>query len=384
MGNGEKGDPPGPESGHMSEKSFTPDWFSRPSESLKSIMKKRGITPSKMESCTGYDRDTVRKIILGEKAIDAQVAVKLSKCVGGEPAFWLRRQELFESALDRAAKNVDAKMASEWIKNFPHKNLDDEGWISKRSTRVDQMKEYLAFFGVTKPSEWHERYSRVSGGAFRHSPSYDSKVGALSAWLRRAELESECFDCRSWDPSTLRDNLASIRTLAKAKAIGYILPRLQDLLATAGVALIPLKAPVGCRASGAARFVSPTKAMIVMSFRHRSDDHFWFTLFHEIGHLLLHSKLKIYVDDDYSGLDEREREANVFAANILVPPDRYEEMLALGTRFSEVIRFAVSIGVSPGIVVGQMQHHKVIGREKLNYLKNRYDWDEINIAKSNL
>ena len=66
------------------------------------------------------------------------------------------------------------------------------------------------------------------------------------------------------------------------------LPKLQALCAEAGVALVFVRAPRGCRVSGASRLVTPEKAMILVSFRFRSDDQFWFTVFHEIGHLILH------------------------------------------------------------------------------------------------
>jgi Zn-dependent peptidase ImmA (M78 family) len=120
--------------------------------------------------------------------------------------------------------------------------------------------------------------------------------------------------------------------------------------------------------------------MIVQSFRHLSDDHFWFTFFHEIGHLVLHGHEATFVDSKRSSECSLEAEANEFAANVLIPLQRHDELVSLRPRMESIVRFAVSIGIAPGIVVGQMQHLRVIGPHQLNFLKRQYDWSEIAAA----
>jgi Zn-dependent peptidase ImmA (M78 family) len=120
--------------------------------------------------------------------------------------------------------------------------------------------------------------------------------------------------------------------------------------------------------------------MIVLSFRYLSDDQFWFSFFHEIAHLLLHGIGATFIDGEAAEASEKEGEANAFSAGVLIPAERQEELMSVRGRFRDVIRFAVSIGVSPGIVVGQMQHRKLIGPHQLNGLKRRYDLDEIRAA----
>jgi Zn-dependent peptidase ImmA (M78 family) len=120
--------------------------------------------------------------------------------------------------------------------------------------------------------------------------------------------------------------------------------------------------------------------MIVLSFRYLSDDQFWFSFFHEIGHLLLHGTEATFIDGEAADLTEREVEANAFSEGVLIHHDRRDELMVLPCRARDVIRFAVSVGVSPGIVVGQMQHQRLIGPHQLNRLKRRYRWDEIRAA----
>src|SRR6185503_7262686 len=130
----------------------------------------------------------------------------------------------------------------------------------------------------------------------------------------------------------------------------------KKLCAESGVAVISLRAPTGCRASGATRFLSANKAILMLSFRHLSDDHFWFTFFHEAGHLLLHGKKRFFLEADELTTTTEENEANAFAASTLVPAEFRHELLTLQPTHKAVIRFAMHVGIAPGIVVGQLQH----------------------------
>jgi Zn-dependent peptidase ImmA (M78 family) len=120
--------------------------------------------------------------------------------------------------------------------------------------------------------------------------------------------------------------------------------------------------------------------MVALSFRHLSEDHFWFTFFHEVGHLLLHGPTATFVDSESAATDAKEREANRFAATTLIPLDRRNEMERLGVRSHAVLRFAASVGISPGIVVGQLQHQGLLAPASLNFLKRRYNWEDIGAA----
>jgi Zn-dependent peptidase ImmA (M78 family) len=151
------------------------------------------------------------------------------------------------------------------------------------------------------------------------------------------------------------------------------IPKLRRISAESGVGVAVVRAPTGCRASGATRFLSDEKALLLLSFRYLTDDHFWFTFFHEAGHLILHGR-KLFLESADMPLDEEEQQANDFSAEILVPAEFVSEMLSLPKNGRQVIRFARRVGVSPGIIVGQLQHLGRIKHSQLNKLKRRYHW----------
>jgi HTH-type transcriptional regulator / antitoxin HigA len=362
----------------MVDVSFQPDWFSKPGDTLLTLMEQRELTSESLALKIGCTNAVVRGLIAGTVAVDGSFAVALSQHVGGTPKFWQVRQEKYQGALSRAAAAVSKRTGADWVKRFPHAELAKNGWIKHTRNRDELIKAYLAYFGVNDPNEWEERYTDfLKLTAFRTSPTFQSKVGPLSAWLRQGEIEAAQLQCGAWDPASLRKRLQEIRVLCKAKNPRYFLPRIRKICAEVGIAVVFVRSPSGCAASGATRFVSRNKAMVILSFRYLSDDHFWFTLFHEIGHLLLHNASVTFIDGEEGLSNKMEDEANGFSERILIPDDRRDELMDLKPQRDSIIRFAVSIGVSAGVVVGQLQHHNIIERSQMNGLKRRFNWQQI-------
>ena len=140
--------------------------------------------------------------------------------------------------------------------------------------------------------------------------------------------------------------------------------------------MVIARAPEGCRASGATRFLDNKKALVQLSFRFLSDDQFWFTVVHEVGHILLHAHEDLYLE----GLEERnsqaEREADDFALQTLFANVGVDALNhGIQSKF-EIARLARKAGVSPGIVVGSLQAKGFIPYKHFNYMKARYAWSE--------
>lgn len=118
-----------------------------------------------------------------------------------------------------------------------------------------------------------------------------------------------------------------------------------------------------------------------MSLRYKTDDHLWFTFFHEAGHILLHGKKELFIEGS-NGLDEvKEGEANEFAQIELIPKKSFAAFLAQKPYSKAAIeRFAREIGIAPGIVVGQLQHRGLLPRSYCNDLKQTFmrvnDWTD--------
>lgn len=356
---------------------FTPDWFSKPGDSLRALMLRRSINAQEVARHLDGGMKTLRGILDGSHSIDSDHASALAEAVGGTISFWLKRQEQYEVALERAVDRAVAVEADDWLL-LPIPGGKPKGRLTQEKKR-DEVRRRLRFFNVGTIDAWQARYGNIcTSTMFRTSTTFDSDDGALLMWLRDGELNSDLVSTRPWNADNLQDRLDSIRKLSKLRHPVVFLPKLKELCAEAGVAVVAKRAPPGCRASGASRLVAPDKAMVLLSFRGLSDDKFWFTLFHELGHLILHGA-RTFVDSDMNedNLDESENEANEFASRMIVPEERVEEFRSLPADRTKMIRFSGKAGVSVGLLVGQMQHRKMIRPDQMNYLKRHWKWDDL-------
>lgn len=366
----------------MTDESFRPNWFSHPGETLRAILAERGLSSHVLAAQMQCEPAKVRALLAGVVEIDRDLAERLSNAIGGAIEFWLKRQATYRASLESVARSLRAEGARDWLKTIPWRSIKEYGWIASTTNKDDAIESCLSFFGVTSPDEWKHRYGHFANEfSFRSSGKYESTIGALSAWLRRGEIEAAGVACLQWNSKELVSRLDQLRALSRIKSPAYFVPRLQQMCAEVGVAVVFVRPPSGCRASGAARFISPDKALIILSFRHLSDDHFWFTFFHEVGHLILHGATeKSFVDGQVSAASSLEAEANDFSGGVLIPIDRQDVLRRLTPSTKEIVRFAINVGVSPGIVVGQMQHKGLIGPHQMNFLKRRYGWAQISAA----
>ncbi|WP_186291204.1 ImmA/IrrE family metallo-endopeptidase [Nitrospirillum viridazoti] len=315
------------------------------------------------------------RLIAGAAEIDAKLAVKLQDVLGGSAAFWLRREAQFRSSLSRISDAAADMEPKAWLSTLPVRDIVAFGWVPRIAGRAQQAAALLEFFNTPTVGAWHQQYQKtVTAVAYRTSATYDSKFGALAAWLRQGEIEAEEVECGAWNKEGLRKLLPKIRALTVIEDPSVFLPKLQEMCATCGVVVAVVRAPAGCRASGATRFLSEEKALLQLSFRYKTDDHFWFTLFHEIGHLILHDCSSIFIEDKDLIPTHEEDEANDFAADMLIPSHYKDDLLSLPQDYRAIMRFSRRIGVSYGIVVGQMQHLGLLPRNKFNKLKTGYVW----------
>jgi Zn-dependent peptidase ImmA (M78 family) len=193
----------------------------------------------------------------------------------------------------------------------------------------------------------------------------------MAAWLRLCEIEAQKVACEPFDKAKFRAAAQSIRSLTVEEPKAFV-PELLARCAGAGVAVVLVPEIKGAPVAGAAKWLTPEKAMIGLNLRGKTNDRFWFTFFHEAGHVLNDSKKEIFIDMEYER-DPRETRANQFAANLLIPAQCDDELRSL-TTYAAAEAFARKIGIGPGIVVGRLQREGIIKHSQFNGLKQRLEW----------
>ena len=258
----------------------------------------------------------------------------------------------------------------DWLKMIPTSELIKRGDISHQPNRMSLLRATLGFFGVSSTQVWKEYWQNPAAAA-RKSRAFAANPGAVAAWMRLGELQAQKVTCQPYDKSKFKTVLEDIRELTIQPPEQFI-PKMNELCASAGVALVLVPEMKGAPLSGLTRWLTPGKAMIQLSLRYKADDQFWFSFFHEAGHVLNDRKKEVFIHDhDANGPEEQT--ANQFAAEFLIPSKHMSELRSLKTT-TAVVAFARRLGIAPGIVVGRLQKEGIIAYSYLNRLKRRFVW----------
>lgn len=356
---------------------FQPDWFSPPGHTIAAKLRSSGVSLDNFAWEMDMPSPDATKLLDGELKIDDRIALKLGQVLGGSREFWIRREAQYRGDINRLAEEIDIQTAKQWLRLLPLKDMTDRGWIAREDSVKGKLTECMRFFDVCSIDAFDARADRiVSQVKFRTSEKLKSQPHSLAAWLRFGEVQADRIQCEPWSRDKFSSLIPDMKKLTRIRDTEKFLPKLGDLCRSAGVALVICRTPSGCRASGATKFLSNDKALLLLSFRHLSDDHFWFSFFHECGHLILHGKDKIFVEGEEAETEAHEKEANEFAEDVLIP-EPWKRMLAvLPINRKSIQRFAVRVGVSAGIVVGQLEHKGRVGHGYFSYLKRRYKWSD--------
>ena len=274
---------------------FRPDWVSPPGDTIADLMEERGWPQTELAVRLGYTAKHVSQLINGKAAVTEDTALRLERVLGGGAAFWLAREAQFRAQRARLAAAGRFSEWSGWFNKLPVKELMQEGAIPKKRMdakgKPDPVEALLCFFRVASPDDWEHHYARMEV-SFRRTRKEQSDIGAISAWLRLGEIETERVVSPQYDRVRFEAALKEIRTLTLRPPEEFE-PRLRGLCRESGVALVLIPSIPRAHVSGVARWLSAHRPLIQLSLYGKTNDRFWCTFFHEAAHVLLHGK-KMY------------------------------------------------------------------------------------------
>lgn len=354
----------------MTRHPYEPDFAVPPGLTLQETIDAQGIAQRELAVRSGLSAKHINQVIKGVAPITHDTAIRLERVTGVPARMWNNLEANYQEQQARRAEKARMESDLDWLAAIPTKELIQRDVIEDTTDQVSLLQSVLAFFGVASVEAWKDGWANHQF-AFRKSPTVKGNDGAMATWLRLGELEAQKVVCKSFAKAAFRAALDKIRKLT-VEGPEVFVPAMRELCAAAGVALVLVPEIKGAPVNGAAKWLNANKAMICLNLRGKFNDRFWFTFFHEAGHILNDSKKETYIDVDYKD-DPREQNANRFAANLLIPEEREEELRGLRS-YESVEAFANEIGIAPGIVVGRLQCEGIIPYSHLNKLKVRLDW----------
>lgn len=361
---------------------FNFDYTFPPGDTLAEVLSERGMKQAELARRTGLSVKLVNHIIQGLAPISADTALRLERVTDLSALFWASLEAGYQVA--RVEDNEAARLAAEsgWLSAVPVKELQARRWLSKTTDKLTLAREALSFFKVATPEAWSEVWAVPT--AYRKSQAYEPDYGSLAAWIRIGEIRATDLDLPEYDRTALRNSLGEVRSLTNEEDFTIIVARLTEICRRVGVALIIEKEIKGARINGLVRWLPSGNPLIMLSLRYSWADIFWFTFFHEAGHLLVHDrKRSTIIDLPTQGNSDPdmiawssdnkllEAEADDFAGRMLIARV-FDQQLRQTSDGAGVELIAAQAGVHPGIVVGRLQHDRIIPFSQLNALRRRF------------
>lgn len=350
-----------------------------PGEYLAEVIGELGMTKDELARRMNRPATKLSLIFKGQKAITPNTALQLEKVVGVPAHIWTGLESEYRLTLARhQEKKEEERLKSEisLVPKFCYKELVKQGFVEKRTRSTEKVLELQRFFGVTSLKLVLQ--SRRYLAAFRCGKSGKSSRSpeAVAAFLRIGEKKAQRIKCAPFNKEQLVKALNDIRLMSLQQPKDFLEP-MREKLANTGVSMVLCPHLPRTKAHGATFWLSRHKAVLMITFRGSWADIFWFSLFHELGHILLHERQAVILENDsmVPEMIKREEEADRFAADRLIPLRDYKDFISGGNFYPGAIRaLAQRIGIDAGIVVGRLQKDGHLKREWHNDLRTRYKW----------
>ena len=353
------------------------DLIIHPGETIADVLEDRGITQAELSSRTGVSPAYVSNVIAGKKGISANFAMGLEYALGVPKSFWLNLQANYESELlemnEEQTITDEERSVREDLKDIV-KYLRQRGMMPIRENKDDSI---LSLRKVLQISNIANLKEMIPAGAFRMAVNTTVNHNVLGAWIRLCQLtENDKTISSKFDKKYINDLIHEIKNIMCQKDAN-IQRNLKDVMVKYGIDFSVVRNFRGAPVQGYIFQKSDGIYQMVLTIRGAFADIFWFSLFHEIGHIVngdIGKNIK-FLDDgsDY----EKEIAADLFASNMLLSPETYEMFVQKGDFSIEAIqKYAKSQKVMPYIVIGRLQKEKYLDYRMYSNYKLRYKWGE--------
>lgn len=348
---------------------FTPDYAVVPGETLQETIEYLNMSQAEFAKRLGITEQSLVRIIKGEQVISQDTAQKLELVTGTSCEFWMNLETQYQRQKQLIKDQKNAEVLKDWLKQFPVKEMVKREIIKPFTDVVLQAREMMGLLRISSIETFDGAVERMAALA-RGSAAYSTNPVMAFTYVAIGQKAAEEMVVNPYNMSGFKTLLHSVRAMTKDFP-SNISTRLQQMFASVGIALVFVPELKGVHYNGVSKWLSPTKAMIIMNIRGKREDILWFSLFHEAAHILLHSKKQIFISDSNPD-DELEQEADKFAANFLIP-EEYNARIANVLSQQDIIDIAAELGIAPGIVVGRY-HHLTRKWKAYNQLVRKLEW----------
>ena len=335
-----------------------------PGATIREQLELRGMKQKEFAQRMDMSEKHISRLISGHVELTQDVAIRLEDVLGVPANFWNNLEILYREALARVEEENDMESEVEFASKFPYLQASKLGWVPAATNSLEKVHNLRKFFEVAKLSCLGDL--GMPGIAYRRLGSNDTSDYALALWAQKVRLQARDINVGPIDVKGIKNLIPTIREMT-LKTPDEFCERIISLFAEVGVAVVFLQHLKGSYLHGAT-FYDGNKIVMGLTARGTDADRFWFSLFHEMGHILAG-----HLNKKALSSEEAETEADEIAKNILIPAKAYFSFVEKGDYTKDaILEFAANQGVAPGIVVGRLQKEKRISYDKYSDLKEHY------------
>lgn len=343
---------------------------------IKEIIDDMEITQDEFAKRLEVSGKTISNLISGKIPLSKDIALRLSIMMDISIDTWLELQKSYDKKILEIKKKKAIDEEVKIVKMIDYKYFVKLGLVEEVRNSCEKVKELCKYFKISSlnvllKNDFLVNY-RVGIGELKEKNIINS-----NAWLQTAINLGKNIDTDKFDCSKLNAYIPEIRSMT-LQSTDVFLPRLREILNECGVAFVLLPNLKNSGINGAVRWINSDKVLLAINDRRNYADTFWFSLFHEIKHVLQQKiKLTMISNEKKVNLDSEneklEKEADSFAQEILIPQEKYNNFIRV-RNFSEssICKFSKEINIHSGIVVGRLQNDKHIYHNNFNQLKQKY------------
>ncbi|MFA5947950.1 MAG: HigA family addiction module antitoxin [Candidatus Gracilibacteria bacterium] len=326
-----------------------------PGETVKETLEVLGISQSNLSLSTGLAEKTISEILNGKNPITPETALKFERVLGILKIGLLNMQAQYDADALRIKESKRLEEEAKHLEKFScYPELQKLGYVKKTRNPIEKVEELLRFFAVDSFSA----IQQVMPVAFRRAHVEKINNESLAAWLRIGHIEANKIETREFDIEKLRNKLNEMRSLT-TETPEVFSRKLIGLCAECGIALVYTQYLKNTNVNGATRWLTPKRALVQLSLRYKYSDCFWFTFFHEIAHLIKHSKKEVFIDfKNGHENSELEQEADQFSQKVLIPSntafENFKKSLTPANLGVKIHSFAKENDIDLGIVAGRV------------------------------
>lgn len=341
---------------------YYPETVTHPGEILLEALEENKIGAKEFAVRTGKPEKTITAVLKGESSLTPDMAILFEQVLQIPGKFWLEAQRNYDEYRARIDYQAAIDAATDWARDFPYANMASFGWVPKTVKIKEKVLHLFEYFRVANQKGFDDYYfHQKTKVAFRISLKGNKNATAIAAWLRQGEIQADQLEAPEYNKAALKNSLPQFKKLMAAHP-GNFFEQLRDLCLKCGVKLVHTPCLPKTAIHGSTRWINNTP-LIQLSGRFKRNDIFWFTFFHEVGHILMHGKKYISLENiDYEGENEQyEEEANSFASQWILTDVQVEEIWNSENLNAEKIKhFAQKFVTHPACIIGRLQYLQYI------------------------